>query len=546
MSRVKTTYFVKIFFACIAALCIAAFVCCLTALSCGVAYAADDRSETETTLENYRFDKSILTGVSSGTAAAVYFSAKLNDGLYFKCVFEDGREVTQESPYFLGLDGEVRVFVVRDEDEQYSAFETEIELVKIDGKIIILPDGQRVFYSGLAQSAVYEDGEEAALSFFDEDGAAVAEAKDSGNYYVSINYATESGESLDVRAAFEIEPLPVTVRAANLSRRYKESFASDFENQIVVDKSLTEADALYIKEHTETAFESGVGFDTPVGDYTIAVSYTGDDKNLAITVENGVLKILPGIMKGFRLTKVDVKFDGKTHYPQLVYDEEEWSDFSTEYNLGPVSAIGEYKYTVIVRKENYEELVLNAEVIIRCDYLESSSLTDYVRLDGHSDGYYPEMKISMVETQLEGLEEALEKVLVQTDRTKEEVVKIFDIRLEYRDIYWYLTNDPCHFTVKLSGLDSAEGVRILQFDGEGFEEPEYTFDNGYFSIRTNDAKGFVFVKTVPIKHSRVATLVPTVLVGGIVVLVIIAVLLATFVTGGRERRRSRRRHSRWA
>ncbi len=548
MPRGRTVSFVKIFLASVAAIALFATVALLFGVKSAeaVTYAEEDGTEIE--LKEYEFSSDSVVCVRSATGAAIYFTGEADDSLKFKCVFPDESEKVQKSPYFFGLTDDVKIFVVRDEDGEYAAFEREIDQISVEGPLVRLADGQKSAYSGKAPSGTSETYEKVPLALETEDGNVSFEVKDVGKYCVLLAYATSEDEEVQIRAPYRIVPLEITVRPTTLTRAYDERSFGKVTKKIVVDKTLLAEDETYIQENTSVTVDEGITSATPVGEYeAIYADYFGDSPNFIVNIEVGTCRITAGTLRGFKLADMEIKYDGKAHRrPEVVYDKEQWPDVTVKYSFDEVTAVGVYTLTAVVSLENYTSVTLRSEVVIKGEYLESSSMTDYVKLSGNESGYRQDMRIYLTESELKGLEQAVEKELIKNERTAEKIAASYDVMVEFRGITSFLVGETYDLTIKVNGLNTASGVRVLQYDGNAVKELEYTFRNGCFVMTTDSTQGIVFVKSESVARSTAATVIPAALIGGAVVIAVCAVLAVLFVTSRKERRRSRRRHSRWA
>lgn len=495
------------------------------------ALAADGDEESEK--DEYEFDLSTVVYARNETCAAVYFTGNYDADFEFRFVCGDMDKVVS-TPFTDGLSGDAEIFIVRAADETYNEYVSSPIALNINtvSDIVCLPAGQVKVYDGEAaffdNAVFYKDGEEAT-------------AKSVGRYEIEITYEALDGGSFLYTLPFEIKRAEITVEPKTTERRYleeKEPSGLNFYG------SLSEEDKAFVIGNTVLSAPE-VTAESPVGEYAIKAEYNGDSPDFKITIRDGVYKITPALLTGFKMDGVDVLYDGKPHRVTVI-NEGEVTDAEIVYDTAEATDIGKYRCTATVKKANYEDLVLSAFIVIRSDFLESASLTNYVRIEGNKEGYDPSTVISLQDSVIENIDEIVAPLLADDGQYKETVVGSYDVKatLDGLDTEIKSADGSYSLRIKLNGLDNATGIRIFRCDGENAKETEYRFENGYFVMDADGLDGIVFVKSFKINNNSPYTIITAVIVGAVVLFVILAVLAAVF--SGKDRRRSRRRHSRWA
>lgn len=490
--------------------------------------AESDAAHAESEKKNYDFDiGALICRRNAAGEAAVYFSGAFDKSVSFTFVCGE-EERNKLEPYIDGLEGDAHFYVVREEDDEFNAYKSApVELtINTEMDLIRLPYGQETVYTGEAMTI---DGAE----FFR--GNELSDAVEAGDYTVKLNYETA------FEAPFTVLRANITVMPARFERRY---LAEGEPTELVIDGAVSEEDRAFITENTSIIHS--VAADSPVGTYTLLAEYSGEDtNNFLVTEGKGEYVVAPALLDGFTFTGLDILYDGKPHRLTVSYDEERWDGIGIKYNYGAVTDAGKYRCTADISKENYETLVLTAVLLIRAPYLESENLSNYVFLSGTAAGYDPEIKVSLVKSAVSGLDKLVEPLLVADDTYREAVLSGYDVSLTLDGAAVVPTDGEYSLKIKLYGLDTAAGVRILQYAGGEIDETDYTFENGYFVLKASSLEGFVFVKGFQVTDNSLSTLIFAALIGAAVLLVLCAVLAAVF-SGGKAKRRWRKKHSKWA
>lgn len=483
--------------------------------------------EGETVKEEFNLTSSDVVCLADGISVTVFFTDLAFCNEKFDYDFSFGAENRiSDKPYLTGLENLFpdTVTLSRPEDETYLPFSLTVAAERV-AKTAVLPEGQIVRYK--AASYEYEGAE-----FYK--GGTLVTPFDAGDYEMLA-----AGKEIP----FRIEKSVLTVSSESFSRRYLEE--KEYSALPVVGGSCTEEERAYVLSHTEFA-PKGVDKDSGVGSYTVSVTYDGGEMpNFTVVVQNGFYFVTPALLNGFTLDSAETLYDGKAHSLKVEYDETLWTDVTVKYNIDEVTDAGKYLYEVTVSKENYEDLVLQAYLTIRTSQLESSNLNNYVCLYGAAKGYDPSCEISLTESSVSGISEAVSEVLADGEGYKESVLASYDVNVNGGEELVPEEGEDYSLKIKLYGLDSSSGVRVLQYDGTEVKQLDYVFENGYFLIEASSLKGIVFVKSFPVKANDLSDYV-LIAIAAAVVLIFVAIIIGGLSGGRREKSRSRRKHSRWA
>ena len=489
--------------------------------------AAFAEEEGEFAKQEFTLTEGDVSCLSDGNAVAVYFRETAFCEEEFDYLFTSGEEeVASARPFLTELDGFLpeSVTIVRAEDETYLAFSLTVPVETVSAAAV-LTDGQIVPYK--ASPYEYEG------AVFLKDGTETVPF-DAGDYEMSVG-----GKVFP----FRIEKSVVTVSVEAFSRKYLES--KEYVAVPVVGGRCTEEEKEYVLSHSEFS-PKGVSESSGVGSYTVSVVYDGGDRpNFTVLAQDGFYFVTPATLNGFILDGSETLYDGKAHSLTVEYDETRWPDVSINYNIDEVTDAGKYLYEVTVSKENYEDLVLQAYLTIRTSQLESSNLNNYVCLYGAAKGYDPSCEISLTESSVSGISEAVSEVLADGEGYKESVLASYDVNVNGGEEFVPEEGEDYSLKIKLYGLDSSSGVRVLQYDGGEIKQLDYVFENGYFLISAASLKGIVFVKSFPVKANSLSDYILIAVLAALV-LIFIGIVISGFSGGHREKGRSRRKHSRWA
>lgn len=481
--------------------------------------------EGETVKEEFNLTSSDVVCLADGISVTVFFTDLAFCNEKFDYDFSFGAENRiSDKPYLTGLENLFpdTVTLSRPEDETYLPFSLTVAAERV-AKAAVLTDGQIVPYK--ASPYEYEG------AVFLKDGTETVPF-DAGDYEMSVG-----GKVFP----FRIEKSVVTVSVEAFSRKYLES--KEYVAVPVVGGRCTEEEKEYVLSHSEFS-PKGVSESSGVGSYTVSVVYDGGDRpNFTVLAQDGFYFVTPATLNGFILDGSETLYDGKAHSLKVEYDETLWTDVTVKYNIDEVTDAGKYLYEVTVSKDNYEDLVLRAYLTIRTVQLESSNLNNYVCLYGDVGGYDPSTEISLTASTVNGIDETVGSALTESNGYKESIIGSYDVNLSQS----VETEEGKGYSVKIKlyGLDSSSGVRVLQYDGGEIKQLDYVFENGYFLISTASLKGIVFVKSFPVKANSLSDYILIAVLAALV-LIFIGIVISGFSGGRREKGRSRRKHSRWA
>lgn len=496
------------------------FVAFFAVLNSGVAAHADKADYV------YDFGKFIYR--RSETQVALFYNGEVDTDVYFRIQIDDNEPYDLKDANHFDYEGSaVYLWAVRDEDEVYNEYVSSKRTLAINtyyDELIILPYGQTVVYNGQP----YVDD-----SIIFRQDSTIVQPLNVGTYDATLNYETE------LTVPLRIVQAEVTVRMKPYSRRYGEKGVPE---DIDIIGDVSDADKEYIE--SETFLISDIDKDTLPGTYPVEVIFNGEEINFTVTTVPGDCVILPGVLTGFTFNDSSLLYDGEPHSIKVNYDADKWKGLTITYDTSAVTEEGKYVYTVTVKKDNYEDLVLHAVLTIRTLTLESEDLDKYVTLSGDVDGYDPTIKLSLVTSRIEGIEDKAAAVLKSGVGYAEKILFTYDIKVTQSGSETTLDPDEYKVSIKLSGLTSMNNVRILRYNGTEFKEVAYKYENGYINFTADGLDGFVFVKKAPVENHSIINVIVAVGIGAVAI-VLIGVIVTSFTKSGKAKRRSRRRHSRW-
>ena len=510
--------------------------CSATAVFCAgngsEAYAADGSGDSDSKLE-YVPDGEFYYAYN-GTSAAVYFGGKFDTTFLFRFVGVDADglpvDVTSFNPYIDNLFGNAQFFVIRPEDGVYAEYVSApviMEVNTIYEELIRLPYAQQTYYNG---SAVEID--RVAFTLNEQETTII----DVGEYVAALQY--ESAENTII-VPFEIVRPTVSITPVQFTRAFGEEGEP---TEIIIYGNLSEDDYQYIRDNT--VLYCDLPKDAAVGEYKIFASYSGNDPNFDVVENEGAYVVTRATFTGFKFEGLDIAYDGRPHRLTLEYDKKKWDGVNVRYNMAEATEAGKYHYRCTVSKENYDDLVLEAVLLIRTPYLESTNLINYVQISGSEKGYDPDIQVTLVSSSVAGLNRLVAPLLEEQDGYKETIIASYDVSMLLDGMEVTPDEDTFSIRIRLSGLESATGVRILRYsDGELFEEG-YTFENGYFVIETSSLDGFVFVKSFEQKENSSSNFIVAILIGAALVIIMLAII-GSSLSGGKSKAKWRKRHSRW-
>lgn len=491
--------------------------------------------------QNYEFDNSAIEYRRNNNSAGVYFTAAIDSEIKYIFVTETNTlpetPVVSDSPYIDKLtdaDGQpvsAWLYLYRAEDEIYKEFYSSSVALEIntEEEIIKLPAGQSVVYDG--REIIIEN-----VTFAGKNGNESVAPLNVGEYSATLNYTNT------ITVPFAVTKANLTVAPAVFRRKYL-----DEGKPTEIDVSgglISETDRQYIKENVSFEVPT-VNAESPVGEYTVLINYAGNNGNFDVTTVNGVYYIIePADLTGFKFEGESVLYDGKSHRLEVTYDAEVWFDVEIEYDTAAVTDIGKYRCTATITKDNYNDLILRAVLLIRSPYLESDSLTNYVYLSGSEEGFDPEIKVVLNKSAVNGLEELVTPELSDTGTHKEVILATYDIKLTLDGSATTVSGDMFSLKIKVYGLETSSGIRILTYNGKSVEEADYVFENGYFVLNTTTLNGIVFLKSFAVTENTVSNLIIAALIGAGILLIFCLIIGAVF-SGGKEKKRWRRKHNKW-
>lgn len=247
--------------------------------------------------------------------------------------------------------------------------------------------------------------------------------------------------------------------------------------------------------------------------------------------------------------KVEVEVDGGGNSWSVEYSSEEGFTDPKFQATDP----GVYDYKAVLTQGD-DCRILTATLTILQSYIETDSRSNRVKLSANDEsgktlGFAPGLKLSILESKDEIVAEKAGKLLESSETSKESVIGVYSLQFTTENSK---KADPPTFDdycldIGFYNLDNADGVRLLQdCGGESGEmkELDYTFDDGVFTVKTDNLGDIAVVKSFAINTDSPSSVIIALIFGGAVLLAL-TVIVAAFRGNSRSRRYWRRRHSRW-
>lgn len=501
----------------------------IVALFAAVCAGVSADSAHATDKVDYAYDVSKLIYRRGENAVALFYNGEVDTDVYFRVKVDDNDPFDVKGVNYFEYSGEiVKLWIVRDEDEVYNAYLSAQQTLSRNtyyDQLITLPYGQVMTYNGTC----YKDDD---VAFTSE--SIPCQAKDVGTYQATLNYETA------LTVPFFIVPAEVTVAMRPYSRRYGEKGEP---TEVDVTGDVSEQDKADIADETFLIFDADNN--SLPGAYPVEVIYNGFSTNYHVTTRDGEFVIHNGLLTGFTFEDADVLYDGEYHTLTVGYDASKWADVTITYDTSAVNEEGKYTYNATIKKTYYDDLVLTAVLTIRTSVLVGGDLDEFVSIGGDINGYDPTIRISLVSSRIADIGDKAASVLKSGVGYAEKILFTYDVKMTSNGAETYLSQSSYDVTIKLTDLTSMKDVRIVRYDGSGFKEIKYTYENGYIKFAANGLDGFVFIKKAPVESHSITNVIIAVGIG-VAGLLLLAVLVAAFQRSGKARRRSRRRHSRWA
>ena len=497
---------------------VALFACVLSLLSFCAARLSLTPANADK--ETYVFDYSKFFYRRNAADVAFYYDGEFDPSISLIIQDEEGIRYPEEFGVE-GLVGTAQLTMVRAEDDRYQAFtSTIIPLTQnTDLDVAIMPIGQRRLYDGTETTY--------AIATFTQ-GGIDTQAFRVGEYLVALAYETP------IEVPYYIEKAQITASPTSYTRRYLDAGQP---TEIVVEGAVSQSDLDYIRANLVLTCEAQD--DSVPGEYPITLVYNGDSVDYDVLLEESTFTIQGALLDGFTFSDAEYLYDGKTHDPIVSYDHDRWPDVSISYDLTGLLSPGKYRVTATIRKEYYVDNVLQADLTILATKIETSSATEYASIEGSENGFDPTVSIVLRPYEYNEEDENIMSLLAEKDGYKSVIVSSYSVVFsEYV---------PGKFTLKMrpSTPTSASGVTLMRYDGTEITTVEYTYENGYFVVETEDYDGFLFVRKVHVTHTSISDIVVAAIIGAVVLLILIIVLSSSF-KNSKKRSRSRRRHARWA
>ena len=368
-----------------------------------------------------------------------------------------------------------------------------------------------------------------------------------------------------------INPIYVSVSAESAGHDYGNNVAAITPNVTIISSaSLTPEELAILQSEVLAGIATSCDV-TPYSDsgrYPIAITYSGADENVRISLRNDCFYLVRAALlnanadaPSFTFNDSSVLYDGKLHTITVSYNATLWDDVTITYDKGSFSEVGNYLFTATVSKKNYEDLVLTATMSI-CSLTVSSSnkvtnsatvvITDPTCYNGVNGDFSVVLRSVTEESEISAAKEKL----ATTEIADYTLLGVYALSTYLDSESASLGYSSYTVTISPSDLQYQSGMALYGYSSGQFQLLEYTYDNGNytFSVSSNVEAGdnidplscFVFVKENQVRDEGIQHKWIFVAIIGAVLFIIFGIILSTIGGAGKTRRKSTHRHSRWA
>lgn len=247
---------------------------------------------------------------------------------------------------------------------------------------------------------------------------------------------------------------------------------------------------------------------------------------------NSVLKILNGDITDVYFEDMKVLYDG---YEQVLLASGEVSKYNVEYKNNAGTEVGVYRATAIFTKENYNDLVLEAKLIIMTNKISTSEIIPQgiITIESGVDPYV--VPIIVNNSDIKTLEHA-EELITLDKEIGESVKSITNINLFSNGAAIPLDGVAEVRMLIPSNITDVSTLRIAFVSGDTTYDVAYEIDGEYIVFEAYELGDYAFItETHEIKEGdRVASVLLYVGIG-----VLVFILVGFIATGFTIKRRKR-------
>ncbi len=355
------------------------------------------------------------------------------------------------------------------------------------------------------------------------------EGEDVGVYAITMGTLNNSNyEIVIVAGNLIISPRPITITANSMSFLHGSAERIDL-TYTISGEPLPEDEELIASAISIT---SSARPDSYVGNYPIYLNQIRPLNNYTVTMINSVLKILNGDITDVYFEDMKVLYDG---YEQVLLASGEVSKYNVEYKNNAGTEVGVYRATAIFTKENYNDLVLEAKLIIMTNKISTSEIIPQgiITIESGVDPYV--VPIIVNNSDIKTLEHA-EELITLDKEIGESVKSITNINLFSNGAAIPLDGVAEVRMLIPSNITDVSTLRIAFVSGDTTYDVAYEIDGEYIVFEAYELGDYAFItETHETKEGdRVASVLLYVGIG-----VLVFILVGFIATGFTIKRRKR-------
>lgn len=289
-----------------------------------------------------------------------------------------------------------------------------------------------------------------------------------------------------------INSRPITIRANDIS--FLHGSQTEIEmSYTILGNPLPQDEELIAQRITITTPATPYSI---VGKYPIVLHQTGALNNYQITLADGILEIIPGTITNVFFEDKSVLYDGYEHVLEATGDVDK---YNVQYMYNKGVEVGIYNAIAVFTKENYNDLILTAKLIIMTNTITTSEIKPegIVTIEEGVNPYV--VPVIMQNQDADTL--ALAQSILSSDADEREIInKIVNISLydNGQEI-----NLPGEALIKLlipENVDTVDDLRLVHLNGEIYDVP-FTIEGDYIVFKASELGNYALIVTTKEKSN---------------------------------------------